>query len=108
MRLLRGHLEFQGGSKMPPAKIFKNYINGEWVPSASGRTYDNVNPACRGELVGVFQKSNQQDVADAIEAATDAYKTWRLTPPPKRGEILFRAARLLGERKEDLRRADDA
>jgi len=40
-------------------------------------------------------------VKDAIQAAKDAYKTWRLTPPPKRGEILYRAARLLSERKEE-------
>ena len=37
---------------------------------------------------------------DAIQAAKEAYKSWRLTPPPKRGEILYRAARLLVERKE--------
>jgi aldehyde dehydrogenase (NAD+) len=86
---------------MAPPKIFKNYINGEWVPSASGLTFDNSNPADRRELVGMFQKSSRQDVEDAIQAAKDAYKTWRLTPPPKRGEILYRAARLLSERKEE-------
>ena len=86
---------------MAPPKIFKNYINGEWVPSASGLTFDNSNPADRRELVGMFQKSSRQDVEDAIQAAKDAYKAWRLTPPPKRGEILYRAARLLSERKEE-------
>ena len=85
---------------MAPPKIFKNYINGEWVPAASGLTFDNINPADRRELVGVFQRSSRHDVQDAIQAAKDAYKTWRLTPPPKRGEILYRAARLLAERKE--------
>jgi aldehyde dehydrogenase (NAD+) len=85
---------------MAPAKVYNNYIDGEWVPSASGHTFDNINPANRGDLVGIFQKSNQQDVADAVQAAKEAYKTWRLTPPPKRGEILYRAARLLVERKE--------
>ena len=86
---------------MAPPRIFKNYINGEWVPSASGLTFDNSNPADRRELVGMFQKSSRHDVEDAIQAAKDAYKTWRLTPPPKRGEILYRAARLLSERKEE-------
>ena len=85
---------------MAPPRVFKNYINGEWVSSASGHTFDNVNPADRRELVGIFQKSNQQDVDNAIQAAKEAYKSWRLTPPPKRGEILYRAARLLAERKE--------
>jgi aldehyde dehydrogenase (NAD+) len=86
---------------MAPPKIFKNYINGEWVPSVTGLTFDDNNPADRGDLVGVFQRSSRHDVDDAIEAAKGAYKMWRLTPPPKRGEILYRAARLLSERKEE-------
>ena len=49
----------------------------------------------------MFQRSNRHDVNNAIQAAKDAYKSWRLTPPPKRGEILYRAARLLEERKEE-------
>ena len=85
---------------MAPPRVCKNYINGEWVSSASGHTFDNINPANTHELVGIFQKSNPQDVDTAIQAAKEAYKSWRLTPPPKRGEILYRAARLLVERKQ--------
>src|ERR1700674_1838518 len=87
---------------MAPPKVYKNFINGEWVESASGRTFENVNPANRHELVGIFPKSNTQDVESAVAAAKEAYKAWRLMPPPKRGEILLRAARLLAERKETL------
>jgi aldehyde dehydrogenase (NAD+) len=85
---------------MAPPRVYKNFINGEWVASVSGRTFENINPANKHELVGIFQKSNQQDIDNAIGAAREAFKTWRLTPPPKRGEILWRAARLLVERKE--------
>ena len=48
--------------------------------------------------------SDKSDVERAVEAADKAFKTWRLTPAPKRGEILFKAAQLLVERKEDLAR----
>ena len=85
---------------MAPPKVCKNFIDGEWVESVSGQALENVNPANTHELVGVFQKSNGQDVDRAVAAAREAYKTWRLVPAPKRGEILFRAARLLLERKE--------
>ncbi len=85
---------------MAPPKVYKNYINGEWVESVSGRTFENANPANRHELIGIFQRSNAEDVENAIGAAKQAYKTWRLVPAPKRGEILLRAARLLVERKE--------
>src|SRR2546428_94301 len=87
---------------MAPPRIYKNFISGEWVESASGRTFENVNPANRHELIGIFQKSNVEDVETAVAAAKEAYKTWRLVPAPKRAEVLFRAARLLSERKEML------
>ena len=37
------------------AKLFKNYINGKWKASASGRTFENVNPANHSEVLGRFQ-----------------------------------------------------
>ncbi len=87
---------------MSDPKVFKNFINGEWVESKSGRTYENINPANTDEVVGVFQKSNADDVKDAIDAASEAYRSWRLVPAPKRGEILFRAAQRLLAEKEEL------
>ncbi len=85
-------------------KVFKNYINGEWVDARGGKAIENRNPANRDELVGMFPASTSQDVQEAVDAAKDAYKKWRLVPAPKRAEILFRAAEILVERKEDYAR----
>jgi len=82
-------------------KVFKNFINGEWVEARGGRAIEDRNPANRDELVGMFPASTSQDVQDAIDAAKAAYKKWRLVPAPKRAEILFRTAEILVERKED-------
>ncbi len=92
---------------MSEPKTYMNLIGGEWVPSQSGTTYANVNPADTRDVVGLFQDSNADDVDAAVRAAAAAYEGWRLTPAPKRGEILFRAAELLVERKEALRPDDD-
>ena len=85
-------------------QVFKNFINGEWVDSSSGQTYENRNPADTSDLVGVFQKSNPADVKAAVDAAAEAYKKWRLVPAPKRGEILFRVADRLLKEKETCSR----
>jgi alpha-ketoglutaric semialdehyde dehydrogenase len=85
-------------------KTFKNFINGEWVESRGGGFIENRNPANRDELIGMFPASSKDDVALAVEAAREAYKGWRLTPAPKRAEIMFRAAQILIERKEDFSR----
>lgn len=89
---------------MSSPQVFKNFINGEWVESSSGQTYENRNPANHEEVVGIFQKSTADDVKKAIDAAAEAYKSWRLVPAPKRGEILFRIASRLAAEKENLAR----
>jgi alpha-ketoglutaric semialdehyde dehydrogenase len=85
-------------------KTYKNYINGEWVEARSNQSIENRNPANRDELIGIFPASSKEDVGLAISAAREAYDGWRLTPAPKRAEILFRAAQILIARKEDFAR----
>ena len=83
---------------------YGNFIDGEWRLSVTGRTFPSVNPADTRDLIGLFQASNAADVAAAIRAAELAYPRWRQTPAPKRGELLYRFAALLGEHKERLAR----
>src|SRR5574341_1838630 len=83
-------------------KIYKNFINGEWVGSKSGCTFENRNPADNREVIGEFQRSNLEDVERAVEAAKNAYEKWRLYPAPKRAEILFKVAEILVRRKEEF------
>jgi aldehyde dehydrogenase (NAD+) len=86
------------------AKVFKNLIGGEWVESRSGQTFENLNPANIKDVVGLFPRSNQDDVDAAVEAAKKAFQRWRLTPAPRRAEILYRCGQILQERKEDYAR----
>lgn len=76
-------------------QTFKNLINGEWVEAASGETFTTTNPANVNDIVGRFQASTEEDVVQAMEAAEQAFKTWRNVPPTKRAEILYKAADLL-------------
>ncbi|MHB8540013.1 MAG: aldehyde dehydrogenase family protein [Candidatus Acidiferrales bacterium] len=82
----------------------KNYINGEWVDASGGKGIENRNPANSDDLVGMFPASSKEDVNKAVEAAKNAFDKWRLTPAPKRAEILYRAAEIMIQRKEDLAR----
>ncbi len=83
---------------------FKNLIGGKWVSAHSRKTFENRNPAKNRDLVGTFPSSDTRDVSDAVAAAKEAFKSWRLVPAPKRAEILFRAGEILGERKEQYAR----
>jgi len=81
---------------------YKNFINGQWLASKSGQTYENRNPANTDQIIGLFQQSVAEDATAAIEAASEAYQKWRLVPAPKRGEILYNVAKRLFDNKEAL------
>ncbi len=88
-----------GGNKK--TKVFKNFIDGEWVNSASGQTFEDLNPADTREVVATFQRSNKEDADAAVDAAKRAFAKWRLVPAPRRAEMIFKAAEILIERKEE-------
>jgi aldehyde dehydrogenase (NAD+) len=77
----------------------RNYIGGKWVDSRSGETFRSTNPANTSDVVGIVTRSGREDVDRAVQAARGAYEEWRLTPAPRRGEVLFRAAELLLRKK---------
>jgi alpha-ketoglutaric semialdehyde dehydrogenase len=85
------------------AEHIHNYIAGQWGEAASGDTFPTHNPATEA-IIGHAAKSSAVDVDAAVRAAGEAYKSWRLTPAPRRGEILYRVAQIITERKEDLSR----
>ncbi|RMH77845.1 MAG: aldehyde dehydrogenase, partial [Calditrichaeota bacterium] len=66
-----------------------NYINGEFVPPASGEYIDNFNPAT-GEVYSRVPDSDERDVETAVEAARAAFPQWSVTPAQERSRILMR------------------
>lgn len=87
----------------PTSESLFNWIDGAAVPAHSGRTVDHHDPAT-GRVVAVVPESSTEDIDRAVEAARRAFRTWRLTPAPRRAEIFFRAAEILTRRKEELAR----
>jgi aldehyde dehydrogenase (NAD+) len=85
-------------------KVYKNFIDGEWVEASTGQTFEDRNPADTRDVVGIFQRSGKTDVDAAVGAAKGAFARWRLIPAPRRAEIIYRAAEMLMERKEDYAR----
>jgi len=78
---------------------FQNYINGKWVKGRN--TFQTVNPA-NEELVADIAQAELTDVEAAVNAAKEAFKSWRLVPAPLRGEMFFRVGDILKQKKEEL------
>jgi acyl-CoA reductase-like NAD-dependent aldehyde dehydrogenase len=80
---------------------FQNYINGKWVTGKS--KFQTINPA-NEELLAEIAQAETSDVDAAVNAAVEAFKSWRLVPAPIRGELLFKIGDILKQKKEDLAR----
>ncbi len=83
---------------------YLNYIEGEWVSSRSGQTLVSTNPARSDEVLGYLQRSNLEDVQAAIASASNAFETWKMTPAPKRAQVVAKAATIMASRKEEIGR----
>lgn len=83
-------------------KHYLNYIDGKWVPGDWGKNFEDRNPANIQDVLGLFPESTHEHIEKAVAAAEKAYDSWRLTAPPKRGEIILRAGLLLEKHKEEL------
>lgn len=77
-------------------------INGEHVSIQS--KFQSYNPARKDEVVAVFSEVDDDTslVARAIDAATEAFKTWKNVTPAERAEYVFKIADLMRQRKHEL------
>ncbi|PTF26899.1 aldehyde dehydrogenase family protein [Staphylococcus cohnii] len=79
----------------------KQYIDGEWVESASGETLDVINPATE-EVAGTIAKGNKEDVNKAVEAADKVYLEFRQSSVAERKELLDKIVQEYKNRKDDI------
>src|SRR5699024_2048008 len=79
----------------------KQYIDGEWVESASGETLDVINPATE-EVAGTIAKGNKEDVNKTVEAADKVYLEFRQSSVAERKELLDKIVQEYKNRKDDI------
>ncbi len=77
----------------------KNFINGKWKDSATGKRFESLNPADKREIIGTAPNSDERDINEAVSAARAAFKKWKELSWVRRGEILDNFAQLI---KRDL------
>jgi betaine-aldehyde dehydrogenase len=87
------------------AQQFRNIIDGESVDSASGATYDVVNPAT-GHGYATAPASSAEDVDRAMKAAQKAFETWGDTTPGERQVAMLKMADALERRADEFVRAE--
>ncbi len=76
-------------------------IGGKWVPADSGKTIDVTNPA-NGQRLGTVPKAGAAETKRAIEAAHEAFKTFRKTTALERSKLLRKLADALMDNQQAL------
>jgi len=91
-------------SQTEKVQTFKNFIDGRWVASRDGATFEDENPALRGSNIASFPSSTPDDVREALDGADRAYRSWKRMPLADRQNIISEFLRLLKASREDLAR----
>ncbi|HEX6918714.1 MAG TPA: gamma-aminobutyraldehyde dehydrogenase [Actinomycetes bacterium] len=86
---------------MSQIRTLRNFVNGSYVDSADGTTYDVVNPAT-GETYAQAPLSTKPDVDTAMSAAAAAFEGWRDATPSDRQKALIRIADAIESRADEL------
>jgi aldehyde dehydrogenase (NAD+) len=79
-----------------------SYVNGKWFHPSSSRLVHNTNPADLNDVLAEFPAATADDVGRAIDAAQAAFRTWKTTPGPERGRVLWRAADIARQRADEI------
>src|SRR5688500_18334641 len=81
----------------------KMLIDGKWVDSASGKTFETINPAT-GDVIAKVAEGDKADVDKAVKAARRAFDKgpWRKMSARERGRLLYKLADLIEQNKEEL------
>ncbi|HHY20559.1 MAG TPA: aldehyde dehydrogenase [Bacilli bacterium] len=92
---------------MGEIREIKMYINGEYVESSIGSTFEVKNPATQ-EVIARVHESSKEDVDRACQAARAAFESgpWRTMPVSERCQKIRRMAEIIMERKEEFARLE--
>ncbi|KAL9267059.1 Aldehyde dehydrogenase family 2 member C4-like protein, partial [Drosera capensis] len=93
--------------ELPEIKFTKLFINGEFVDSVSGKTFETIDPR-NGEVIVRVAEGDKEDVHLAVKAARDAFDQgpWPRMPGSERGRILLKYADLVEANIEELAALD--
>ena len=84
-------------------EAFKMFVNGKWVDSENGSTFESINPSI-GKSWALIPEASVNDVNNAVEAAYKAFNEgeWSKITPTQRGKYLRKLGDLLAEKSEEL------
>ncbi|KAJ2905718.1 Glutarate-semialdehyde dehydrogenase DavD [Zalerion maritima] len=100
----RTHTDGISSTQLKDPSLLKQnvcYVDGQWVPAKSGKTFEVHDPAT-GEFIGTCPEFGKEDTEIAIETAYTAFESYRTKTGRERSKLLRRWYDLMLENHDDL------
>ena len=83
------------------------FINGEFVKSESGKTFESINPA-NGDTLALVYEAGKEDIDKAVKAARSAFENpdWSDLTTLERGNLMYKLSQLIEENKQIIAELD--
>ena len=85
-------------------KLISNYINGALVAPTGNKYLDNIEPAT-GKIYSKIPDSDNEDIANAVNAAAEAFPQWSALPAYIRSDWMIKIADIIDRKLDELARA---
>src|SRR6201998_1129278 len=91
------------GTAKTEVRTYRNYVNGQWAPSASGETFPVYDPSTE-EVIARVSAANKDEVDAVVKSAREAFDSgpWSKTTAQDRGRILFKLAEKIRQNAASL------
>jgi aldehyde dehydrogenase (NAD+) len=89
--------------RQPKIRQTQCFIGGKWLPAASGKTFETINPATE-EVIAQVAEGDASDVDLAVDAARDALEhgPWSKMDARDRGRLIYKLCDLIEDEAEEL------
>src|SRR4051812_5381603 len=78
----------------PNVETWGAFINGEFRPAASGKTFPTFNPG-NGEIIAYLAECDEEDIDAAVRAALAAFPAWKKMTGAARAKRIMKLAQLV-------------
>jgi len=84
------------------SKVYKNYVNGQWVASAGTSHIDIVNPLDSTAILGKVPQSTEAEFNAAVQNSVDTFESWKEVPIASRIRMMLKYQELLKQNSDDI------
>ena len=85
--------------------VRRSFIDGEFVESTSGETFDTRHPGT-GHVIADVEQAGRREIDLAVESARAGFAEWSAMPATERSRVLHRAVGIIRDRNDELAALD--